>query len=104
MRPSVKHRTVYLLVAEEYKCGLFTKENVVKKILNTEIFEGMLTVDIEGELCEAKIGDLISDDTGNVFRLDSVALYGGVYNRNIQTLVLTKLEGEKPIGSYLIAT
>ena len=75
----------------------------MKKILSTETFSGLLTVDIEGELRETKIGDLVSDDAGNIFRLDSVALYGGVDKADVQTLVLTKLQGEKAIGSYLIA-
>jgi hypothetical protein len=74
----------------------------VKKVLDTNIINGLLAVDIEGELHKTKIGDLISDDVGNVFRLDSVALTG-FYNRNSQILVLHKLEGNKPIGSYLNA-
>lgn len=72
----------------------------MKKIIRTETINGLLTVDIEGELHKTKIGDLISDNVGNVFRLDSVALTG-FYNRNSQILVLHKLEGNKPIGTYL---
>lgn len=74
----------------------------MKRILNTDVFNGLLTVDIEGVLQETKIGDLIPDNSGNVFRLESVAL-SGFYNRNFQTLVLHKLEGSNPIGTYLNA-
>ena len=74
----------------------------MKKILSTETINGLFTVDIEGVLQKTRIGDSIPDDAGNVFRLDSIAL-SGFYNRNAQTLVLSKLEGTKPIGAYLNA-
>lgn len=74
----------------------------MKKVLDTKIINGLLAVDIEGELHKTKIGDLIPDNAGNVFRLDSVALTGS-YNPNSQILVLHKLEGNKPIGTYLDA-
>lgn len=68
---------------------------MVEKICN------LLTVDIEGALQNTRIGDHISDDSGNVFKLDSVAL--SRFSRNTQTLVLSRLSGNNPVGSYLNA-
>lgn len=74
----------------------------MKKVTGTETINGLLTVDIEGVLKEQRIGDHISDDSGNVFKLESIAL-SGFYNPNAQTLVLRRLSGNKPIGNYLNA-
>lgn len=74
----------------------------MKKIVSTERINGLLTVDIEGVLQEKRIGDHISDDSGNLFKLESIAL-SGFYNRNSQTLVLRRVSGSRPVGNYLNA-
>ena len=73
------------------------------KILRTEIINGLFTVDIDGVLERVRIGDTVFDDVENAYRLDSVAIYN-FYTLKRSTLVLTKLEGEKPIGKYLLDT
>lgn len=73
----------------------------MKKIIRSEIFKGLLTVDIEGMLQDTRIGDLITDDSGNVFKLESVALLG-FHDSNNQTLVLHRVKGNNPVGNYLI--
>lgn len=72
----------------------------MKKIVRTETIGGLLTVDIDGVLQDKRIGDLISDDSGNVYKLESVALFGFHDSKN-QTLVLHRVKGNKPIGNHL---
>ena len=71
----------------------------MKKILRTDNIAGLFTVDIEGRVSSARIGDLISDDNGNLFKLTSVALSGSKLQSPI--LVLERINGTKPIGGYL---
>ena len=79
------------------------RDNMPKKILCTETINGLLTVDIDGVLEYVRIGDNISDDVGNVFRLDSAAMYN-FYKLERSTLVLTQIKGDKPIGNFLLDT
>lgn len=74
----------------------------MREIIKVEKINNLITIDIIGTLSRTRIGDILTDDVGNSFHLDSVALSGSVRrNTNITTLVVTRKHGNRQIGKYI---
>ena len=74
----------------------------MREIVKVEKINNLLTIDIVGRLMQTHIGDIINDNAGNSFRLDSIALSGSA-RKGISTLVVTQLHSSTKIGEYIIS-
>lgn len=74
----------------------------MREIVKVEKINNLLTIDIVGCLMQTHIGDIINDNVGNAYRLDSIALSGSA-RKGVSTLVVTQLYPSKKMGEYIIS-
>lgn len=74
----------------------------MREIVKVEKINNLLTIDIKGSLLKTRIGDIFTDNIGNSFRLDSIALSGHA-RRDTTTLVVTRIHKKTVFGQYINA-
>ncbi len=71
----------------------------MRKILKIDKITNLTTIEVEGIVYKNKIGDIITDDTGNILKIKSVAMVSCKYPNTI--LVIEPLKTVVAWGSSL---
>jgi hypothetical protein len=72
----------------------------MRKILKIDKITNLTTIEVEGIVYKNKIGDIITDDTGNILKIKSVAMVSS-YNYPNTILVIEPLKTVVAWGSSL---
>lgn len=73
------------------------------KVLSAEKICGLFAVNIDGFISNISVGDIITDDKGRQFKLDSIGTSRVFNEKSSELLVLTPLNGQYIIGKNINA-